>query len=240
MAFKCRNKIESKKELFVSWTQEITNYLRFCAETGISGFDCTAKSLETVRGWGSRRPLRPETLDAIRNELGNCRHCMLYKERNNIVFGAGDQNARLVFVGEGPGFEEDQQGKPFVGASGRLFTKIIQAMNLTREKVYICNILKCRPPGNRNPRPDEIKNCFPFLQRQISAVKPDFICALGTFAAQTLLDTTAPISELRGRFFDYQGIKLMPTYHPSFLLRNPSYKRYVWEDMQKLMQTYGL
>lgn len=182
----------------------------------------------------------PETLEEIRIDLGNCRRCKLAKSRTNIVFGSGDPKARLVFVGEGPGFEEDKQGEPFVGAAGRLLTKIIQSINLTREKVYICNIIKCRPPGNRNPSPDEIKACFPFLKRQIAAIKPDFICALGTFAAQALLNTEEPISKLKGRFHDYKGIKVLPTYHPAYLLRNPDKKRDVWEDMKMLMKESGL
>jgi DNA polymerase len=146
----------------------------------------------------------------------------------------------LVFVGEGPGYEEDRQGEPFVGAAGQLLTKIIQAMNLTRDQVYICNIIKCRPPGNRNPKADEIQTCSPFLVRQLKAIAPEFIVALGTFAAQTLLETSEPISRMRGRFYDYRGIKLMPTYHPAFLLRNPEKKRDVWEDVQKLMKEMGI
>ena len=145
-----------------------------------------------------------------------------------------------MFVGEGPGFEENRMGKPFVGAAGQLLTNIIDAIGLDRESVYICNIIKCRPPGNRNPLPDEINACFPFLERQLKVIKPDIICALGTFAAQTLLNSKTPISKLRGRFHDYKGMKLMPTYHPAYLLRNPDKKRDVWEDMKKVMEEYGL
>jgi DNA polymerase len=141
-------------------------------------------------------------------------------------------------VGEGPGFEEDRQGKPFVGAAGQLLTRIIEAIKLSRSQVYSCNIIKCRPPENRNPKPDEIKRCSPFLERQIAAIQPDFICALGTFAAQRLLQTTTPISRLRGRFHQYRGIKVLPTYHPAYLLRNPDKKRDVWEDMKMLMKEY--
>jgi DNA polymerase len=141
-------------------------------------------------------------------------------------------------VGEGPGFEEDQQGEPFVGPAGQLLNKIIEAIHLTRAQVYICNIVKCRPPRNRNPQADEIKTCFQFLDRQISAIRPDFICALGTIAAQALLDRAIPVSRLRGRFYDYKGIRLLPTYHPAFLLRNPERKREVWEDMKMLMKEY--
>jgi DNA polymerase len=155
--------------------------------------------------------------------------------RSHIVFGTGDPQADLVFVGEGPGFEEDRQGAPFVGSAGRLLTKIIQAMGLTRETVYICNVIKCRPPGNRNPLPGEIEQCFPFLKRQLEGIQPRVICALGSVAAKVLLGTDAPISRLRGRFHDYQGVPLMPTYHPAYLLRNPEKKREVWEDMKRIM-----
>jgi DNA polymerase len=143
-----------------------------------------------------------------------------------------------MFVGEGPGVEEDRTGQPFVGAAGQLLTRIIEAIKLTRKQVYICNIIKCRPPGNRNPQPDEIETCFPFLERQIAAIQPDFIIALGTFAAQTLLETTTPISRLRGRFHEYKRTKVLPTYHPAYLLRNSDKKREVWEDMKMLMREY--
>ena len=218
--------------------EEVKNYLRFLAETGCTGFDCKKKSLETIECWGRDRAFIPETLEQIRADIGDCRRCKLSNSRKNIVFGAGSPSARLVFVGEGPGFEEDKTGKPFVGAAGKLLTKIIQAIKLTREQVYICNIIKCRAPGNRNPEPDEIKACFPFLELQIAVIKPDFICALGIIATQTLLETKEPISKLRGRFHDYKGIKLLPTYHPAYLLRNPDKKRDVWEDMKKLMNEY--
>ena len=176
------------------------------------------------------------TLDDIRRELGDCQRCDLYQTRRNLVFGEGNQNADLVFVGEAPGEQEDIQGKPFVGRAGRLLTKIVEAMGLTRKEIYICNILKCRPPGNRNPKPGEIKTCEPFLIKQLEVLNPKVICALGTFAAQTLLQTDVPISRLRGRFHSYQGIKLMPTYHPAYLLRNPRAKKPVWEDVQMIMK----
>lgn len=212
------------------------SYLRFLAESGCRGFDCSTESLQKMAAWGHPKSPVAETLKDVRRDLGDCRRCKLSEHRKNIVFGAGNPNARLVFVGEGPGSEEDQRGEPFVGAAGRLLTKIIEAMNYTREQVYICNIIKCRPPGNRNPMPDEIQACSPFLRRQISSIKPDFICALGTFAAQTLLETGVPISKLKGCFHDYMGIRVLPTYHPAYLLRNPGKKRDVWEDMQKLMK----
>jgi len=180
-----------------------------------------------------------ESLEAIRKDLGDCRRCKLHQSRKHIVFGDGNPEARLVFVGEGPGHEEDVQGLPFVGRAGQLLTKIINAIDLSREDVYICNIIKCRPPGNRNPERDEIESCLPFLRRQLKSIRPQYICALGTFAAQTLLQTKTPISKLRGTFHPYQGIQLMPTYHPAFLLRNPNKKRDVWEDVQKLQAAYN-
>jgi len=175
-------------------------------------------------------------LDPVLAELGDCRRCPLGGLRHRLVFGEGNPCAELVFVGEAPGADEDAQGRPFVGRAGQLLTKIIAAMGLKREDVYICNILKCRPPGNRNPLPDEIAACEPFLIRQIEAIRPRVICALGSFAAHTLLKSEAPISVLRGRFHRYQGIPLMPTYHPAYLLRNPGAKKQVWEDVQTIMK----
>jgi uracil-DNA glycosylase family 4 len=157
-----------------------------------------------------------------------------------MVFGEGNSSARLVFVGEAPGADEDAQGRPFVGRAGQLLTRIIEAMKLERKDVYICNILKCRPPGNRNPKPEEIAACEPFLIRQLAAIRPKVICALGTFAAHTLLKSEAPITVLRGRFHQYQGIDLMPTYHPAYLLRNPAAKKQVWEDAQMIMKKLEL
>jgi len=207
---------------------------------GWSGFDCSKHSLDILERWEASRNDMPERLTDIESDLGDCRRCRLSDGRTHIVFGAGDADAKLVFVGEGPGYDEDKKGQPFVGRAGQLLTKIIQAMGLTRDQVYICNIVKCRPPDNRNPRPDEIEACSPFLERQLTAIRPDYICALGTFAAQTLLHTTVPISRLRGKFHNYIGIRLMPTYHPAYLLRNPGKKRDVWEDMQKIMEEMEL
>jgi uracil-DNA glycosylase family 4 len=177
-------------------------------------------------------PSVQESLDAIRADLGDCRRCKLAPGRKNIVFGSGNPHAELMFVGEAPGADEDEQGLPFVGRAGQLLTKIIEAIEVRREEVFICNILKCRPPGNRNPETDEIASCEPFLFRQIAAVKPKVICALGAFGAQTLLRTTESIGRLRGQLIDYRGSKLMATFHPAYLLRNPIEKRKVWEDMQ--------
>ena len=177
-------------------------------------------------------------LEAIRTELGDCKRCKLHSYRRNIVFGSGNPEAQLVFVGEGPGGDEDIQGKPFVGRAGQLLTKIINSINLAREDVYIANIIKCRPPQNRNPEPDEIKACEPFLIKQLDAIKPKIICALGTFAAQTLLETGEKISSLRGRFIPYRNSRLIATFHPAFLLRNPQRKRDVWEDMKMIRKEY--
>ena len=179
-------------------------------------------------------PGKEETLVSIRADIGDCQRCKLAKTRSSIVFGSGNPKADLMFIGEAPGAEEDAQGLPFVGRAGQLLTKIIEAIGMRREDVYICNIIKCRPPQNRNPESDEIASCEPFLFRQIAAIKPGVICALGTYGAQTLLRTKEPISRLRGYFIDYRGSKLMATFHPAYLLRNPQEKRRVWEDMQKI------
>jgi DNA polymerase len=173
-----------------------------------------------------------ENLDEIREDIGDCTRCRLHAGRTTLVFGVGNPNADLMFVGEAPGHDEDVQGIPFVGRAGQLLTKIIEAIGLRREDVYIANVLKCRPPNNRNPAPDEVATCEPFLFRQVDAIKPKVIVALGTFAAQTLLRTQDPISRLRGRVYNYRGAKLLATFHPAFLLRSPDRKRDVWEDMK--------
>jgi uracil-DNA glycosylase len=175
-------------------------------------------------------------LQVVREELGDCQRCKLAPKRTNIVYGVGNPDAALVFVGEAPGADEDRTGEPFVGAAGQLLTKMIEAMGLGRDDVYICNILKCRPPGNRNPEPDEIAECEPFLKKQLAAIRPRMIVTLGKFAAQCLLRSDAPISKLRGAWKAYEGIPLMPTYHPAFLLRTPSAKREVWADLQEVMR----
>lgn len=173
-------------------------------------------------------------LEAIRKQLGDCKRCQLSQGRTNIVFGVGNPKADLVIVGEAPGRDEDAQGEPFVGRAGKLLTDIIGAIGLARTDVYICNVIKCRPPNNRPPEPVEIETCSPFMQAQIAAIAPKMICTLGKFATQTLLQTETPISALRGNFHTYLGIPLMPTYHPAYLLRNPSAKKEVWEDMKKI------
>jgi uracil-DNA glycosylase len=174
-------------------------------------------------------------LTEIREDIGDCTRCKLCRQgRTQIVFGVGNPRAELMFVGEAPGFDEDQQGEPFVGRAGQLLTKIIEAIGLKREDVYIANVIKCRPPENRNPEPDEVASCEPFLFRQIDAIKPRVIVALGTFAAHALLKTTTPISRLRGHAYQYRGAQLIATFHPAFLLRSPERKRDTWEDMKKV------
>ena len=185
---------------------------------------------------GGEALCRQETLEEIRAEFQDCRRCALCQGRRNIVFGVGDAHARLVLVGEAPGREEDERGEPFVGEAGRLLDRILFAMGLRREEVYICNVEKCRPPGNRDPLPEEIAACEPFLRRQLAAIRPQLIVTLGRFAAQTLLRETTPITRLRGQWREYEGIPLLPTLHPAYLLRNPASKREVWEDMKLVMQ----
>jgi uracil-DNA glycosylase family 4 len=181
-----------------------------------------------------------ETLEDIRADLGECTRCRLHKARTKIVFGVGNPKAELVFVGEGPGHDEDVQGEPFVGRAGKLLTQMIEAMSLRREDVYICNVVKCRPPENRLPDKDEIAVCSPFLLRQLTSIQPKVICCLGACSAQTLLATNQGISRFRGEWFDFRGSKLIATYHPAYLLRNPAAKSEVWKDLQKMMAVLGL
>jgi len=205
--------------------------------------------LEYQRNLGMTEVMMPhksrhiETLEEIREDLGECTRCPLHRDRLNIVFGEGNPSARLMFVGEGPGADEDREGRPFVGRAGQLLTKMIQAMNLDRSDVYIANVVKSRPPGNRNPASEEIRACFPFLERQIAAIQPAVIVALGKIAANTLLETEEPIGKLRGKFHDRQGVPVMPTYHPSFLLREGESRRFkaeAWADLKKVMTVLGL
>ncbi len=230
----------------------LKGYLEELRETGVDGlpYDSCRKAPEVqfvvaeelasmTSDVSAGEASRSESLEDIRRELGDCRRCSLGEKRTNLVFGVGNENADIAFVGEAPGRDEDLRGEPFVGEAGQLLTKIVLAMGLAREDVYICNVLKCRPPNNRNPQPDEIESCEPFLLRQLQAISPKVIIALGTFAAQTLLRTREPISRLRGRFHDYHGIPLMPTFHPAYLLRNPAMKREVWDDMKTVLKKLG-
>jgi uracil-DNA glycosylase family 4 len=181
-----------------------------------------------------------DTLERIAAELDGCTRCKLHRGRRNIVFGVGNSRAELVFVGEGPGHDEDVQGEPFVGRAGKLLTQMIEAMGLRRADVYICNVVKCRPPENRTPEKDEIATCSPFLLRQLAAIQPKVIICLGGVAAQTLLGTNQPISRYRGQWFDFRGARLLATYHPAYLLRNPNAKGEVWKDLLKAMAVLGL
>jgi uracil-DNA glycosylase len=185
-------------------------------------------------------PAADKDMDALRERLGDCRRCKLAGTRTRLVFGEGDPRAQLVFAGEGPGEQEDLQGRPFVGRAGQLLDKMIEAIGLKRSDVFICNVVKCRPPGNRNPEPDEIEACSPFLQAQLDLLRPKVVVALGKFAAQTLLGTEERISSLRGRFHPYRGAKLMPTFHPAYLLRNPASKREAWADFKLVAKELGL
>jgi DNA polymerase len=181
-----------------------------------------------------------DTLLKIQDDLGDCTRCKLHRGRTKLVFGDGNPKAELVFVGEGPGRDEDAQGLPFVGRAGKLLTQMIEAMGLQRQDVYICNVVKCRPPENRTPEKDEVSTCSPFLLRQLDAIAPKVIVCLGSVAAQTLLETNRGISHFRGEWLDFRGRKLMATYHPAYLLRNPSAKGEVWKDLQKVMAVLGL
>jgi len=175
-----------------------------------------------------------ETLEMIRADIGDCTRCKLHQHRTRIVFGEGNPKADLVFVGEGPGADEDATGRPFVGRAGQLLDRMIEAIGLKREDVYIANVVLCRPPGNREPEADEVTTCEPFLYRQIAVIKPGLVVAMGAVAAKTLLRTKAPISKLRGRFFDFRGTQLLPTFHPAYLLRSPNMKKEAWEDLKKV------
>jgi len=228
---------------------QLIEHLKFAAELGVAGVSKDPAWRTRLQGAADSRQthaddealesepvmfLTRETLADIKADIGDdCRRCKLHKlGRKQVVFGVGNPDADLMFVGEAPGADEDEQGIPFVGRAGQLLTKIIEAIGLTRDDVYIANVIKCRPPQNRNPEQDEVDTCEPFLFRQIDTIKPKVIVALGTFAARALLRTLDQISRLRGRVYDYRGAKLIPTFHPAYLLRNPASKRDVWEDMK--------
>jgi DNA polymerase len=228
-----------KKKRLEELKKDTKNYLSYLMEIGVESLPIPKRgdspdSTAIARKSGT---VPGHSLKSTREELGDCKRCKLHKGRTNIVFGVGNPKAEIVFVGEGPGRDEDLKGEPFVGRAGQLLTKIIEAMGLKRSDVYICNVVKCRPPNNRNPEHDEIATCRPFLEKQIDSIMPKIIVALGSHAAHTLLDTQVRISELRGRFSWYRnGIKVMPTYHPAFLLRNNSKKKETWEDMKLIMK----
>jgi DNA polymerase len=218
----------------------LIEHLKFFEELGAPGvsrdprWHARAEPHEGSAQGGTPAPAT-ETLDGIREDLGDCTRCKLHGAgRRQIVFGVGNPHAELMFVGEAPGADEDVQGIPFVGRAGQLLTRIIESIQLARNDVYIANVIKCRPPGNRNPEPDEVASCEPFLLRQVVSIRPKVIVALGTFAARTLLKTQEPISHLRGRVYKYGSALVVPTFHPAFLLRSPERKRDVWEDMKKV------
>ena len=213
---------------------DLKSYLEYLKGMGIEVLPVSEKFSNSESASPGHQAMA-ETLEEIRQDLGDCRRCKLHQMRKTVVFGEGNPKAALMFVGEGPGYDEDVQGRPFVGKAGQLLSKIIQSIGLQRKEVYIGNIIKCRPPQNRNPEPDEIEACHPFVLRQIQAIRPKIICALGTFAAQTLLKTSIKITALRGKVFDLDGIKVIPTYHPAYLLRNPEKKRETWEDMKQIL-----
>lgn len=214
----------------------VKSYIELEKESGIDEYMfASVLKNRSLQANPVRHPIvSPITLDALKKEVSGCKSCGLYKTRLTVVFGAGDPKAKLMFIGEAPGHDEDVQGLPFVGRAGQLLTKIIEAMGYKREDVYIANILKCRPPDNRAPLPAEILACADNVKRQVEIIRPKVICTLGKFASQTLLKTETPITALRGKFCEYNGVKVMPTFHPAYLLRNPQDKTLVWEDMKNI------
>jgi len=220
--------------------EEIIQQLEFLRDIGVERLDfriavsTPAPAIEIEAAPASDSESSSDSLDSIRADIGDCQRCKLAPTRTNIVFGSGNPHAELVFVGEAPGYDEDQQGLPFVGAAGQLLTKIIESTGVMREDAYICNILKCRPPQNRNPEPDEVVACNPFLKRQLAAIRPKVVCCLGKFAAQNLLQSADSITRLRGQFHDVDGMRVIATFHPAYLLRSPEKKREVWEDMKQI------
>ncbi len=218
---------------------QLRETLVYLKEDGVEGFymESEGRVKDTMNGREKPKARsKEELLEELKKEVEACFKCEIAKSRTNVVFGEGSPYAEIMFVGEAPGREEDLQGRPFVGRAGKLLTMAIESLGMRREDVFIGNILKCRPPGNRDPLPQEIENCEPFLERQIEIIKPKVICTLGAYAAKTLLKTTAPITILRGKFHDYKGIKLFPTYHPAFILRNPHMKRQFIEDLKKVVE----
>ena len=223
----------------------VKGHLQYLQEEGITNVRVArtkkADKNTTTKQSASKKLNKREAIVALKETTDRCTKCAeLVKNRNNVVFGAGNVSAKLMFIGEAPGRDEDQQGLPFVGRAGQLLTKMIESIGLTRQQVFIANVLKCRPPKNRNPLPVEIMNCEPYLLEQLKLIQPHLICALGTFSAQMLLKSDLPISRLRGQFHDYYGIKVLPTFHPAYLLRSPSEKRKAWEDMKRIKKELGL
>lgn len=218
------------------------DFLQFQRELGVVDVPNPSAVPPNVAAPQDEQPVVPEedfrTLDAFASDVQLCQACQLCEGRTTVVFGSGNSDADILFVGEAPGKDEDLSGQPFVGAAGELLTKMIEGMHLAREDVYIANVIKCRPPGNRDPLPEEITKCEPYLLKQIELIQPQVICTLGRFAAQTLLKSTTSMGRLRGKVYTYNGIKLIPTYHPAALLRNPQWKRPTWEDLKLLRFEY--
>ena len=222
--------------------KEIAGHVkRLLTANAAMGLDPPTLSVEAAKAVEHDGPHRAKTLDELRDYIGDCRRCKLWQGRTHLVFGEGNPRARLVFVGEGPGRDEDMEGRPFVGEAGKLLTRIIEnGMGLKRGDVYICNVVKCRPPKNRVPEADEVEACLPFLKRQLEIVSPDMICTLGLTAAQNLLGRPFVMNRERGKWVSFMSVPMMPTYHPAYLLRNLSAKRQVWEDVQEIMSRMGL
>lgn len=215
----------------------LKNSIAQLSHWGCRGFDCSDKTVETLNRWTHRKKpsSAKDSLTAVRADLGECRRCDLHHSRTQMVFGQGDAKARIVFLGHGPGANEDQSGRPFAGEAGQLLDRIVGAMKLAREQVYLCDVVKCRRPDDRMPTPEEIRTCRVYWRRQLQVIQPEVICTLGECATRALLETDRPLSQLRGRFHDYGGTKVMPTFHPADLLKDPELKRAVWEDVKKIM-----
>jgi uracil-DNA glycosylase len=247
------------KELYTTTIEQIETFLKEQKELGMEFYEINDNKKNTsqiIKTESSKSEYKTQTdisqlnllssmskkmsLDEISDEIGECTRCRLHKGRTNIVFGEGNSHARLVFVGEGPGRDEDEQGKPFVGRAGKLLTKIIKAMGLQRTDVYICNVVKCRPPENRNPEADEMATCGQFLFKQLASINPEVIVCLGSIAANYLLNSKASLGSMRGKFHNYENTKLMVTYHPAALLRNPNFKKPLWEDMKLVLKELKL
>jgi DNA polymerase len=227
----------SASQFFSELADEAARALQQADDLGTGAPTVSVQFLESIefKSSGGVDPTqRASVLQRFNTEIENCTLCRLHEGRNKFVFGVGNPNADVMFVGEGPGRDEDLKGEPFVGRAGQLLDKILAAIKFDRKIVYICNVVKCRPPNNRDPQPDEMDTCMPYLLRQIEIIQPKLICCLGRISAQALLKTSAPLGKLRGRFHDFQGAKLLVTYHPAALLRFPEYKRGTWEDVQML------
>ncbi|MDD5309796.1 MAG: uracil-DNA glycosylase [Deltaproteobacteria bacterium] len=236
-----RDRKETGRSDVAAVARDLAARVRWESELGGAGYRASASPTRVAaRGRGAPDRDPAQALATLRAEIGDCTRCRLHEGRTLLVYGEGNPAARLVFVGEGPGRDEDVSGRPFVGAAGQLLTRIIEAIGLERSEVYICNVVKCRPPENRAPASDETDTCGPFLRRQLEILSPQVVVALGATAAHFLTGRNEPMGRLRGRFHEASGLKIMPTYHPAYLLRSPEAKRPVWEDMQQVQAALGL